>query len=363
MPLPLDDTIARNELASDWMHRGIDLMNGNEPARLEQAVRCFDEAIALRRTLPLTEEARYPYGLAAGWMNRGDALARLGGKEQLAESVKSYDEALGLLLDLPLGDDPLYPRRLAIAWINRGFARQKQESLEARKEAVRCFREALVILEDAVSAAIADLNLLRAGALINLAGALLEGPDAAGTEAREAAQKALLLIKDEERSQTMAAETGFKARHLLCRSIAAESVDGKSIPPRLIAEAIDAVEEGLVLARHWEQQGESGFRELAEDLFRFGCRIYQTSQPHFLTEFILENLDPKTTGGISPLNREMHDAAVAALWSAVKEIQREGFQSLSTPRFGQVLENLRELRVTEERLEELRRAGPTALDR
>ena len=79
-----------NELASIWMHRGLNLLSTNTPASLEEAVRCFDEAIALRRTFPLAENSRHRYGLAAGWMNRGDALARLGTKEQpLAESVKS----------------------------------------------------------------------------------------------------------------------------------------------------------------------------------------------------------------------------------------------------------------------------------
>ena len=48
-------------------------------------------------------------------------------------------------------------------------------------------------------------------------------------------------------------------------------------------------------------------------------------QPHFLAEFILESLDPAKTQGVPPLNRQMHEAAVAALWSAVKEIQRDGF--------------------------------------
>lgn len=356
MPLSRNNPITCNEAASVWMHRGIDLLHENGPTSLEEAVRCFDEAIALRRTLPLAEDPRYRYGLAAGWMNRGDALARLGEKEQLAESVKSYDEALRLLRDLPLEEDPLYPRRLGIAWINRGFACQKEGTAPAQGEAIRCFREALAVLEDSTVAAIVDLGLLRAGALTNLAGVLLDAPDQSAAEARCAARQALSLIREDERSDLIAAEAGFKARHVLCRAIAAESRDGKSIGPEQITEAIDAVDEGLALARHWEQRGESGFRELAEDLFRFGCRVYQRGQPRFLAEFILESLDPEKTAGVPPLNREIHEAAVAALWSALTEIQRDGFQSLSTPRFGQLLENLRTLRVTEERLEQLRRA-------
>lgn len=342
-----------NEQASVWMHRGIDLLNTNLPANLEEAVRCFDEAIALRRTLPLGENPRYRYGLAAGWMNRGDALARLGTKEQLAESIRSYDEALGLVQTLPLGEDPLYPRRLAIAWINRGFTRQKELSAEA--DALYCFQKALAVLESPPARAIADLALLQAGTQTNLAGALLNLSDSSAAEARNAAHQALALIQSAEQTDLSAAEAGFKARYVLCRAIATESRDGLTVTPELLATATDAVDEGLALARHWEQRGESGFREPARALFRFGCRLYQTGRPHILAEFILESLDPDQTSGSLPLDGETHEAAIVALWTALKEIQREGFQSLSTSRFEQLLENLRTLRVTEERLEQLRR--------
>ena len=342
------------------MHRGIDLLHQNSETALNEAVRCFDEAIALRRTLPLAGDPRHRYGLAAGWMNRGDALARIGGKEPLAESIRSYEEALGLLRDLPLEQDPLYPRRLAIAWINCGFAWQKVESAKARNEAAGCFREAIAVLDDSTAVAITDRDLLRAGALVNLAGTLLDDPHSSASEARDAARKALHFVSEQERNNSAAAEAGFKARHLVCRSIAEESRDEGSIPPGLISEATDAVDEGLALARHWEKRGERRFRWLAEDLFRFGCRIYQAGQPHFLTEFILENLDPEMMDGVLPLNRDTHEAAVAALWDALKEIQRDGFQSISTPRFGQLMETLRELRVTEARLEQLRLASLSA---
>ncbi|MEI9998962.1 MAG: hypothetical protein WDO13_07225 [Verrucomicrobiota bacterium] len=133
-------------MASDWMHKGIDLLKENSAATLEQAVRCFDEAIALRRTLPLEDNPLFRYGLSAGWINRGDALARLKGPS-LAEAVKSYDEALTLLETLPLEANVLYPRRLAITWINRGMALQSRSAVNDPWEAMECFREALAVLE------------------------------------------------------------------------------------------------------------------------------------------------------------------------------------------------------------------------
>jgi tetratricopeptide (TPR) repeat protein len=323
---------------------------------LDQAVHCFDQAIALRRTLPLAKNPRYLYGLAAGWMNRGDALARLGSNDRLSESVKSYDEAIELLRSLSLAEDSLYPRRLSIAWINRGVALQKQETASAQTEAIRSFREALTVLKSPIASTIADNHLLQAGALTNLAGAILDIGQSA-PEAQQLAQQALALIGETEKSNLVAAGAGFKARHVLCRAIAAGSSDGHLISPDAITAATDVVDEGLALARHWQRQGEGDFHAIAEDLFRFGCRIYQFGQPTFLVEFILENLDPERAEGVLPLNSDTHVAAVAALWNALKEVQRIGFQSLSTPCFDQMLDNLRQLSVTEERLKQLRQAA------
>jgi hypothetical protein len=202
-----------------------------------------------------------------------------------------------------------------------------------------------------------DRNLLRAGALTNLAGALLNAADQPNAEARLLTQEAMALVRGAEHDDTAAAEAGLKARHVFCRALAAESRDGKTVPPEWMDAAAAAVDEGMALARHWEERGDGRFRALAEDLFRFGCRLYQSGPSHFLAGFILENLDPEKAAGVLPLNRKTHGAAVAALWSALKEIQRDGFQSISAPGFEKVLENLRDLRVTEARLEQLRRSA------
>jgi hypothetical protein len=275
----------------------------------------------------------------------------------LIAAIASYDQALELLRSLPLTDDPLYPRRVAITWINRGVALQAMKTAAAAKEAAGCFCEALTLLDDSTGAAIPDRDLLRAGALTNLAGALLDDLDsAASAESRALAQRALALIQSAEHDDTAAAEAGFKARHVLCQSIAAESHDGQSIPHELQTVAVDAVEEGLALSRHWEQRDESKFHALAEDLFRFGCRIHQAGHPQFLADFILGNLDPAKAKGALPLSQEIHETALAALWNALREIQRDGFESFTTPRFEQLLQHLRNLRVTEERLHELRQS-------
>jgi hypothetical protein len=348
------DPTERDQIASDWMHRGIDLLTATSPAEWKEAVRCFDRAITLRGALPLSEHARHGYLLAGGWIHRGDALARLAGTEDPAEAIASYDRALELLRSLPLADDPLYPRRFAIAWINRGVALQAMKTAPAAKEAACCFYEALALLDNSTAPTILDRELLRAGALTNLAAALLDDPDpVTEAESRTLAQRALALTMPAEHDDRAAAEAGFKARHVLCQSIAAQSRNGQSIPEELQTLATDAVEEGLALSRHWEQRGENKFHPLAEDLFRFGCRIHQSGRPQFLADFILGNLDPAKTKGALPINQEIIETAIAALWNALREIQREGFESLATPRFEQLLQNLRDLRVAEERLLQL----------
>jgi hypothetical protein len=356
MALFTQDPCEIDQRASDWMHRGMDWMAQTASGAQQKAIACYDRAIALRCRLPLAENPRYRYGLAAGWMNRADALSRLGTKAQAAESVASYDEALELLRSLPLQDDPLYPRRLAIALINQALVRRRDGTPAEIAEAKSGYREALAVLANPASSRMTDRRILRAAALGNLADAVLESGDSSAPEAQALAQEALALVRDMEREDRKAAEAGGKARHVLCAAIAVQSRDGQTVPAGLLALATSTVDDGLALARHWEQRGDEGFRALAQDLFRFGCRVHQGGQPDFLVKFILESLDPVQAHAALPMNAQNFSEALAALWGAVKDIQRDGFQLLGGERLEGVLENLRGLRVAEDRLKDLRRA-------
>ena len=297
------------------MHQGIDLLEETDPAALEKAVRCFDRAIALRRTLPLEEEPFFRYGLSAGWINRGDALARLGGGQRLNDAVHSYDEALALLESLPLAEKVLYPRRLAITRINRGVALQQQEPSRDREAAV-AFRAALDVLADPSAEAVTDLSALRAMAWANLAGAAAL-PD----EAFSAVREALGLTRAAEQADAAMAETGLKARHALCRRLVRDFATARAIPDPLVAEATDAVEEGLALAREWETRGRADFDGVARNLFHFGCWIYGNRLPRFLAEFLGDSLDWED------VDRERAAAAVTAIQDALALIQNAGDRS------------------------------------
>lgn len=354
MSLVLNDSCLKNQLASDWMHQGMDLANKNSTTTLEQAIRCFDEAIALRGTLPLDENHFFRYGLSAGWINRGDAMARLGGNYLLTEAVKSYDEALMLLESLPLEENELYPRRLAITWINRGIALQKQEVPNGRWEAVECFHEAIEVLEYPSAKEIVDRQSLLAGAWANLAGALIGSGEENAEFIRSAIHKTLVLVKSSELTDIVSAEIGLKTRHVLCRLAARDIMDKKPLSRIMIAEATDAVDETMILARHWKFQGQTEFAKLARDIFRFGCRIYESAQPHFLAEFLMEYLSPETFYEAILPDQETLNMAHAAIWGVLNNLHLDGFQFITTSRFEPFLSDIQELQKVEERLKQLR---------
>ncbi len=224
--------------------------------------------------------------------------------------------------------DALYPRRLAIALINQALVRRKGGTREEIEAAMSGYREALAVLEQPAARSIADKEILRAAALGNLADGLLETGDSSAPEGQALALDSLSLVRETEREDRKAAEAGAKARHVLCCAIAAQSRDGLTVPANLLALATATVDDGLALARHWEQRGDVGFRGLAQDLFRFGCRVHQGGEPGFLVKFILESLDPARAPAALPVNAQNFSEALAALWGAVKDIQRDGFQSL-----------------------------------
>jgi tetratricopeptide (TPR) repeat protein len=339
---------AKNQLASDWMHEGIDLLGEGSAPALERAVRCFDQAIALRRTLPLEEILFLRYGLSAGWINRGDALARLE-EGRLAEAVRSYDEALALLESLPLEENVLYPRRLAIAWINRGTALRRQTAGDAG-EAARSFRAALAVLDHPAASAIADARALRAGAWINLADVLADGGGGTGAEALAAARAGLALAEPAERADLSLAEVSFKARHFLGRRVVQALAERRPAAPNLLAAAIQAVEGTVRLAGHWHRKGQPGFAGLAREIFRFGCRIHQDSPPRVLAQFLEASFTEETVGAMLAGDPACAAAARAALWSSLAHLQAEGFRFVGTPAFAPFLADIQTLREAEERL-------------
>jgi hypothetical protein len=243
--------------------------------------------------------------------------------------------------------------------MNRGITLQEQGTSKELRAALESFDEAIAVFRNPVVRESAEVRLVLASALANRGNALLRVESSSAVAARESAEQALALTTGDEERDLLAAETGLKARHILCRAVAAQLSDrtGTIASEDLVAAATDAVDDGMKLARLWEARGERRFRDLARDLFRFGARAYQMHQSHFLTEFLLDNLDPCHSTDAFPVDPGMHAAANEAIAEAFSELQHDGFRSLNTPHFDRFLKTLRGLLCTQTRLGELRLAA------
>jgi len=362
-PAAAPDGSDLNSLASVRMERGIALLNAGSPEAWHEAIRCFEEVITLRQQLPLADNPEFRYGLSAGWINRGDALARLGGGENLADAVNSYTTAIELLKEVPAGDDDgLFVRRLAIAWMNRGVALEAQESAPALSEAIRSYEAAVALLNRSPHTGDVRHKLVLASAWTNLGNAQLHsaGSELAATTCA-AAETALSLLAETEAHDLAAAETGLKARHVLCQAIAAvlaAPAHDTTQEMDLIGKMTDAVEDALGLVQSWERAGVARFRPLATHLFHLGALVYEKHQPQFLAEFLLEHLDPKRAGGLPPEAANWLAIADASLARASRGIAGRDFEWLATPQGRRGLETLKELQAAQVRLRAVRGAGP-----
>jgi hypothetical protein len=303
-PHEIEATDAR---ASLLMQEGIRLIQSGNDA--DTALRCFDRALELRRRLP-TEMPVHAYGLAACWLNRAEALTSLGPTHH-ALALSAYDEALALLRPLPLGDDARFSKRLAIAHQNRALLLAAQNP-PATGDAVAALVDAVAVLDRAEAMDAPEHEYLLAVVWMNFANIRAsEATIASDIAAQEAARRALELVKAREREDAAAAEAGLKARHVLCH-IAARRLSVRAESEQFMAnvhDATDLADEGLGLVCEWERRGVDRFRSLASDLLRFGARVYAHYQPHFLREFLNEQLDPKQSAHSYVQSSEMQDAA------------------------------------------------------
>jgi tetratricopeptide (TPR) repeat protein len=352
------DAHSSADFAATCMRRGIELLAVGDSDADREALRLFDAAIAERSAGPL-QDPRARYDLAGAWMNRAEAMTRLAPAEPAA-AVEAFDRAIALLSDPAWGphpDSPPWRRRIAIAWNNRGQTFSRQRGREAARAAASSFRNAIEALGGVAHDA-EDQRVL-GSAWANHANALLRMDSrTAAREARKAAREALAILDALEQADLTAAEAALQARHARCRALAGLIDRCLSKRPRvaaaLLAEATDTVEEGLNVARHWEMRGVARLRDLAGDLFRFGVRAYQAAQPQFLSEFILDSVDPERSPAPLPLTRALHAAALDSLWRHLRTSRKESVHAGEDP-WKHLLEIAPELERTEARLRELRK--------
>lgn len=273
--------------ASEWMKRGITRMADNGREAIDEALRYFDSAIELRNQLPIDEAPLYRYGLAACWLNRAEARMRLDDPSQFSIALRDCEQGIQLLRGLSLDQDARFPRRLVIALQNRGLLLFAQRRIA---EGIDAFGDAIDCLVSDSAQAIPDRRYLLGAAYLNLALANAEAADPVSeSAANDAATKAMNLAIPTEANDPASAEIGIKARHLLCRLLTARLGSATS---EEVHQSSDLADDALSLVQLWEKRGITRFRGLAYDLFRFGARLYGTYQPHFLNEFIRDQIDP-----------------------------------------------------------------------
>lgn len=311
-----DEIEALDARASTFMKRGMALVTERTAPALREALDCFAQAITLREQIPLDAMPGHRYGLAAGWMNRAEAFTALGDPDSRQHAVDAYDRALDILAPLSLSNWRVRHRAI-VAHQNRGLALL---AVDRPDDAVEALQSAAAIVGDTTTDWPAEVTDMRAAVWSNLGKAWLEsdGLDAA-QEARLAARRALSAI-DAARVETDVdiAAAALMARHVWCRAIARmlseDTAMDETAHRSLVHEATDAVDEGLAIARVWEERGVDRFRTVATDLVRFGIRVYQRYQPQFFDEFVSENFAPTGAASAWLGSADMRAAALESLW-------------------------------------------------
>jgi hypothetical protein len=233
------DALTRRDLAVGWMNHGHALMLRNDPVSLAAALDAYNEAVAGLRRLPVAENPSWANSLGAALMNRGHLLHRLHGVAQATLALQAFDEAAALLRPLAAGENP---------WPRRNFA----------------------------------------GTLVNRANLLLDL--ACFSEGAAAVREALVLAWPHAHTEAVDADLALKASRGLCDALGRLLVAPGADQAALAIEASDVVDKALALVRHWAGRGETTFGPLALRFFRYGVQLYRIHQPHFLAEFIRENL-------------------------------------------------------------------------
>lgn len=336
-------TSSKNSLqqSAEWLQRGQSLeARGNFP----EALSCYDQAVALGRSASGSDHAsRRQLGLA--WMNRGNALQQLGTAASIVDAVAAYDEAIAVLQTLPLESEPAFRNHLGAAWLNRGHALL----LASDAAGVASFEQAIAQLEKLPLGADPYYRLNLAGAWTNLAHATL---NTAPERARNAALASLSILSPVERTHEAFAAMSLRARRALIMALgeqlrAAES--SQSLTTALLAEATDAVDDGLAIAREFAERSGPPFRDLVVRLFRLGAQLYGRHQPHFLGEFLLEHLAAPAFAS----DVEFRTVAEAALAHAMVEVQRPQLLVVNTANATKTLDTARAIRAAQQQLSAL----------
>ncbi|MCB1063989.1 MAG: hypothetical protein KDN20_13835 [Verrucomicrobiae bacterium] len=344
----LDRQYQDRQKANLWTCRGIGLLGAKA---WQAAIQSFDQAIAIRRR---SSDSGAHWGLAAALINRGEALGKLGGDANWTAAVEAQEQAIDALAIFAFEKNPGIANRLALAWMNRGEALAQlteKHGADRASDSMDSYDKASQILEPLAGAGHPDSARVLAVILANGSRARLRFSHGAPEVTAQLARRALLLVADQTNLDRELLEVVLTASLTLCRSLL------QSEPSEdLDAEITEIADSALsTLAARWQYDPEDEtLVSLASEVFLCGADAYLRYQPHFLTDYLLDQLDPDRSPAVLSQVEVCHEAAVRILWRGLGEFQRAGFADIGSERFDSQLSRQTEWQQCRERLKKVR---------
>ncbi|HRQ89351.1 MAG TPA: hypothetical protein PLA50_11165, partial [Bacteroidia bacterium] len=333
---------------------GLAWLLGRTPEDWRKAAAHFEESIRIREADPESTRELL-WGLSAAWINQGDALVRIGDIEPLEESIRCQERGASILADFDLEANPSIRTRCALCHLNIGAAHLMLATRYSRggaDEALAAYDRAIGILRPGADAGIEESKRMLAVALANCARArLLLSPEAHATTEREASE-ALERLGEYDPGDWELLNLDLTARCTLCLAIGA-----REDSPESAEKITDLAEDGMRRLAAYLSLG--GYLEpldsVAGQLFRNGAAAYARHFPSFLSEYLLDHLDPgrQSSAGLER-SSACHEAAVETLWAALSDLKRDGFTGIGTEAYDRKMALEIEWNACRERLAEVR---------
>ncbi|MAS92760.1 MAG: hypothetical protein CMO55_06135 [Verrucomicrobiales bacterium] len=334
-------------------YRGLTKLSGTSKEDWEEAISQFDQSIRLREQVdePGKEQK---WGLSAAWINRGDALARMDDESRAEEALFSFEVAARYLAEFDLNESPSFRTRLALCHLNAAETLVQLTTRFGKKYGERAMEEyskAAEVLRPGCEGGSKESCRVLGVVLTNACRARLACLPEDLTASERDAREAMALAdeyEDDDLEMVVLDVTAHTTLAMVLYSRFDETEDCSAIT--------DVVEEGLDRAGKFL---EANFKETTLDpiigeLFRYGALTYGRAQPHFLSDYLLDYLDPEREGISFDRSPACHEVAVQVLWQVLADIERQGFTGMGTPEFDRRMELRIDLNRCRERLAEIR---------
>ncbi|EDY84665.1 hypothetical protein VDG1235_4298 [Verrucomicrobiia bacterium DG1235] len=307
------------DIAAVWGNIGHTQSRVPQKEALEQATNCFRQSIVLLDELPWKENIRYRHQLAATWLNLGNVYARQSNPQKPEQrTIDAYEKSLEVIDDLPTEEASI---GALVAGVRSSLGRALMWSSDKSNLdlAISSFEETIRVIGGIKDKSDPRLGIEIASAHANRANLLSRVPPSSESvqQTIQSCEFALKIAGPNEKTHLVAAEISLSARRSYCHAfgmlIAAQKPEAQQ---EIHDKASDLLEDGLKLVKHWESKGAQGLRPSAQHLFHLGCAFYCTQQPHFLPEFIKENLDAEKP------DATMRQSAQKTVEEALNRIQK-----------------------------------------